>query len=214
MPSQFSHHPGGQGNSKNTRLSGFLGCFWQSVMAMKPMDSASLPSWWKDLLPDKQLQHKCHCWTTSGCQIERCLKSSLILNAGRFSGGGGGGCEFLDLFILFYRYGHFANMWYTYICMAWSSQRSEENIWTEITDGCKLPHGCWELNLGPLPEQCEYSLSHLSGPHAQPLSQDLDNGKDLPNRSPDDTKQIPRSVISSLVYNTSTTSRRESGKQS
>ena len=22
-----------------------------------------------------------------------------------------------------------------------------------MTDGCKLPHGCWELNLGPLEEQ-------------------------------------------------------------
>lgn len=31
---------------------------------------------------------------------------------------------------------------------------------TGITDSCKLPRGCWELNLGPLEEQQVGGLNH------------------------------------------------------
>lgn len=40
--------------------------------------------------------------------------------------------------------------------LLWEPHRPEESIvflTTGVTDGCGLPHGCWELNLGPLKEQ-------------------------------------------------------------
>jgi hypothetical protein len=26
-------------------------------------------------------------------------------------------------------------------------------LWTGVAYGCELPHGCWDLNVGPLEEQ-------------------------------------------------------------
>lgn len=43
-----------------------------------------------------------------------------------------------------------------YSVQAWFPQRAEEKIkcpGTGITIGCKSPHGCQELNSGPLREQ-------------------------------------------------------------
>lgn len=46
-----------------------------------------------------------------------------------------------------------------YVCVPQActmNQKSEKGIrypGTEVTDSCELPDGCWEANLGPLPEQ-------------------------------------------------------------
>lgn len=46
-----------------------------------------------------------------------------------------------------------------YVCVPQActmNQKSEKGIrypGTEVTDSCELPDGCWEVNLGPLPEQ-------------------------------------------------------------
>ena len=40
-------------------------------------------------------------------------------------------------------------------CMSEAKEASKfiRSLGTRITDGCELPYGCWELNLGPLEEQ-------------------------------------------------------------
>lgn len=46
-----------------------------------------------------------------------------------------------------------------YVCAlhsAWCPQRSKHDVGlpgTEVTKGCELPYGCWEVNLGSLQEQ-------------------------------------------------------------
>jgi hypothetical protein len=41
----------------------------------------------------------------------------------------------------------------THHLCAWYTQQLEEIPWTEVTEGCELPLGCWEMNQGPLQEQ-------------------------------------------------------------
>lgn len=44
-----------------------------------------------------------------------------------------------------------------HVCLCEGVRSSE----SEITDSCELPHGHWELNLGPLQKQSEPSLQSL-----------------------------------------------------
>lgn len=48
---------------------------------------------------------------------------------------------------------------------AWCPQWQEEAagaLGIGVTDGCEPPHGCWELNLGPLEEQSVLSPAETS----------------------------------------------------
>lgn len=45
---------------------------------------------------------------------------------------------------------------YVYPVYTWFLRRLEEGVRffeAEVTDSCKLPYVCWELNAGPLQEQ-------------------------------------------------------------
>lgn len=55
------------------------------------------------------------------------------------------------------------------VCMVPSM--SEDIEFPGVTESCKPPCGCWELNLAPpKSSKCSQLLSHLSGPLAKPLS--------------------------------------------
>ena len=50
--------------------------------------------------------------------------------------------------------------------MQQSSDTHQKRASDPITDGCGLPHGCWELNSGPLVEQ---SVLLTIEPSLQPI---------------------------------------------
>lgn len=79
--------------------------------------------------------------------------------------------SFLDLFLLIMR-SSFLLLWICADCLVsfilQCPCRPEEGIGCPgagVTDDCKLPHGCWELNQGSLQNShCSLGLSPLSRP--------------------------------------------------
>lgn len=56
-------------------------------------------------------------------------------------------------------------MYHICVCYTQGSKEGTRSPGMGVTDGCELPHGCWELNPGPLEEQTVLSpLSYLSSP--------------------------------------------------
>ena len=56
----------------------------------------------------------------------------------------------------------FASM---YICAArafsfWSPEKNIRSPGTRVTDGCKLPYGCWEPKCDPLAGRAAGALNH------------------------------------------------------
>ena len=52
-----------------------------------------------------------------------------------------------------------------YHTMAWCPKNSEDAVRSpgaEVTEGCEIPRGCWELNSGLLQEQYALSTAELS----------------------------------------------------
>ena len=52
-----------------------------------------------------------------------------------------------------------------YVCL----HEGVRSLRAGVIDGCELPCGCWELDLGPLEEQCPQPWSYLSRPWMWPF---------------------------------------------
>lgn len=67
---------------------------------------------------------------------------------------------------------------YVHCMCAWHPLRSEEGIGfpeTSVRDGCGPPHGCWELNQGPLQEKQVFLTAEpsLQPPHFPTVDNDF-----------------------------------------
>jgi hypothetical protein len=76
----------------------------------------------------------------------------------------------------------YENSVYMYACMTEKSIRQKREL-DLIIDGCEPPHGCWELNSGPLDEQ---PVLLTTEPSLQPKQLVLETAKPSlqPNRNP------------------------------